>query len=164
MHPVSGLGTHQRNVEGRCDGLVADHTPGSAELEGGEDVLDIDHPGLFGHAPAGGEGREPAPLKGGGELGGSVVTEVGLQEVTLLEVVVHTAEETDGGTPGVVAADGLGTGSQRELRVVDVHEVLLLGPYIGVVVTYDVGTEEEVEHALAELEVVGGSDVPGLAL
>ena len=162
--PVVRNEAHRRDIERARDGLVADRTPGSAELQVAQHVLGTLHPRFLGHAPAGGERREPLPLQVSRELRGTVVTEVGLEEVAFLIVVVQTAEEAEGRAPGGVTAGGLRTGRQGELRVVDVEQVLALAPDARVLVVHGVQTEHEAEFmGVGDVERVVCGHVPGLA-
>ena len=163
-HPGCRTAAHRRDIEGVAHGLVTDGTPGSAELHRGEDVFDAFHPGLFGHTPAGGEGRIPSPAELGRELGGTVVADVGLEEIFFLVVVVQAAEETEGRVPVEGTAGGLRTGCQVELRVLGIHQHGLLAPDAVVDVRQRLHTEHEVEVVLRKVERIGGVHVPGLAL
>ena len=165
MHPVLGKRADGRDVQAGRNSLVTDHTPGSAKLEEVHHVLDILHPGLFAHAPAGRSGREPAPAERAHELGGTVTAEVSLEEILLLIVIVDTAEETSSGIPGIATAGGLGTGCQRELGIVVIQQAFLLTPDTSLGIADDIHTQHEIEGmCIGKFELIIGSSVPSVTL
>ena len=85
---------HQRKVRivVAADALVAQHTPAGAQFQEGQPVAGALHEGFLAQDPAGRYGREGPPAVGFGETGGTVVTNVGLDEV-FSGVVVHDAAE-----------------------------------------------------------------------
>ena len=76
------------------DATVAQFAEGAAYLEAGNPLGIYFPPVFLGYAPGGRGRREETPLAIGWELGGTVVTAVHLEEVTLVVGVVETKHKT----------------------------------------------------------------------
>ena len=111
--------------------LVAERTVRCADLELGERPPDCRQERLLGDAPCRGERGEHSPTVPADEARRTVVTEVRLEKVTLLVVVVQTPEERCHGPSGcgfpscswnfVVAAGA-------DDLIVGIGEILPVGP------------------------------------
>ena len=102
-------------------GLVADVAVGCTEFTVAPPFFQRSEVAFLGEAVAERAGGEECPLVGSGEAAGTVVATVELYQVDALVVVVDTAEETCGGTVGVLAAGGV----VSAVGEVDVRQVVV---------------------------------------
>ena len=133
--------------------MVSERTVGGPDLEFRERFPGCCHERLLGDAPCGGERREGAPPVLADKTGGTVVTEIGLEEIALLEVIVDAAEERAqrhlGPAAGVVLELVVAAGADD--LVVGIGELLPVCPEAVIVIFFVRCAEEQFEAVAPEL-------------
>ena len=123
-------------------------------------MLGVLHERLLRDAPGARYRREVAPAVGFAETRRTVDTQVGFEQVTLLEVVVQTAEVgLDGPFVAVAAVVHVLDLAHVDLIVVGVVEDLAVGRKVLVVVGVAFGAEDEFQVMAAEILLEGHQEV-----